>query len=115
MRRWPLIFLITAVHGTPPRLPITVINLDKDTERLKTVLAQLEKKGVPLDVIERQPAVLGAALDASELRRRTTLLARMFATRGMIGCYLSHVDFWRRTMSRTDACLLYTSPSPRDS
>ena len=83
--------------------PIRVINLDRDTARLATVLAQLEAKGVPRDSIERQPAVLGKSLTDEELRKCTTLLSRMFATRGMIGCYLSHRDFWAHTLAREDS------------
>ena len=77
--------------------PVSVINLDKDTERLATVSAQLEASGIR--DWGRLRAVYGAALSPKELEDNTTRLARLFATRGMIGCYLSHRTFWERTLA----------------
>lgn len=85
--------------ATASSLPsINVINLDRDTARLESVLKQLTDKGVPLESIQRQPAVLGSALSNEEMRSNTTRMARWFATRGMIGCFLSHRNFWQRTL-----------------
>jgi len=85
------------------RFPIRIINLDRDTARLAMVMKQLSSKGVPPRSIERQPAVLGSALGLEELRANSTFLSRLFATRGMIGCYLSHRAFWESTLQRKDA------------
>ena len=77
--------------GTPSSLfPISVINLDRDTARLVGVSEQLKSAGVSLGCVERLPAVYGASLSPKELKENASLLARLFATKGMIGCYLSH-------------------------
>jgi len=96
-------FSAAAVATTAPSFPMSVINLDRDTARWSSVVEQLTSKGVPPDSIERQPAVHGKLLTAEELRHNATRLATLFATRGMIGCYLSHRRFWERTLARHDA------------
>ena len=82
---------LATVSATP--LPISIINLDRDTVRLSNTIKQLTSKGVPLETIERQPAVHGASLSKADLRSNTTRLGRLFASKGMIGCYLSHKVF----------------------
>ena len=39
----------------------------------------------------------GRELTKEQLLDSTTTLARYFATPGMIGCYLSHKEFWNKT------------------
>jgi hypothetical protein len=72
-----------------PQFPISVINLDNDIARLASVSKVLEDAGVPLSSVQRLSAVHGASLSDEVIQENTTLLARLFATRGMIGCYLS--------------------------
>lgn len=47
--------------------------------------------------VKRLPAVNGRELTKEQLLDSTTTLARYFATPGMIGCYLSHKEFWNKT------------------
>ena len=82
-----------------------VINLDRDEARLAAVTAELRRQNIPF---ERLPAVNGAALQMEELKRRASRLARIFSTRGMIGCYLSHRTCWERAAGVVAA----PSPSP---
>ena len=95
-----LVLLSTSV---PAPYPINVINLDRDAFRWSTVKAELVSKGVPEHRIQRQPAVHGASLSAAELSTNSTLLARWFATRGIIGCYLSHRAFWKSTLEHPES------------
>lgn len=76
-------------------VPVSVINLDHDTARWNQVSAELASKGV--DHVQRMPAVYGKNLSPDEIRLNTTRLARVFCTRAMIGCYLSHRNFWEQT------------------
>jgi glycosyl transferase family 25 len=78
-------------------IPISIINLDKDIDRWSTVISQLESKGVPMDCVEKLRAVNGKELTKEQLAVSATAIARSFATPGMIGCYLSHRNFWEKT------------------
>ena len=78
--------------------PAYVINLARNTVRLANSAAQLGKQRIPF---ERIDAVDGWKLPESEIariydaevnRRR----ARRPLVRSEIGCYLSHIDAWRR-------------------
>ena len=80
--------------------PISVINLDRDEARLASVMRELKAQGVLKSAFERQSAVLGSSLSDEELCANTTFLARWLATRGMIGCYLSHRNFWKSVQQR---------------
>ena len=77
------------------RIPINVINLDKDVLRWESVTAELRAKGEDMDVVKRL-RVYGKELSPEELRVSTSRAARLFCTPGMIGCYLSHRSFGRR-------------------
>jgi len=72
------------------RFPISVINLDTDAERMTSISKELQKAGVPRHQVHRLSAVNGKALTAQDLEKNATRLARLFATPGMIGCFLSH-------------------------
>lgn len=79
---------------------IRIINLDRDKERWEKVLRQFQTKtshnGRHTNTkIQRLPAVSGKALTRTQLQSNATLLARLFCTPGMIGCYLSHRTFWQ--------------------
>jgi len=77
-------------------IPVNVINLEKDKDRWEGVTGELIKGGVDVDRIHRIPAIYGKELSDLEVQANTTMLARIFATRGMIGCYLSHRSFWKK-------------------
>lgn len=83
------------------RIPISVINLDKDLLRWESVTAELRAKGADMDVVKRLPAVYGKELSPEELRVSTSRAARLFCTPGMIGCYLSHRNFWKKTLEES--------------
>jgi hypothetical protein len=72
-----------------------LINLPKHEERLRTVKEQLERAEV---TYERAPAVDGRGLTIEENEREVTALARNLMTPGMIGCFLSHRNCWRRCL-----------------
>ena len=80
------------------RPPLSIINLDKDTARWRSVTAELSGKGVPMDRVTRLPAVYGKDLSPAELQASASGIARHFCTAGMIGCYLSHRNFWQQTL-----------------
>jgi hypothetical protein len=84
---------------TTLHIPINVLNLDRCPERWESVQKQLLKdKKIDISNVKRLPAVDGKALDSFDLSFKTTRLARLFATRGMIGCYLSHREFWMQVL-----------------
>ena len=78
-------------------MPINIINLDQDTLRWETVTKELRSKGVPLEQIQRLPAVYGKELSDEALQENVSAVARRFCTPGIIGCYLSHRTFWQKT------------------
>ncbi|CAB9529706.1 expressed unknown protein [Seminavis robusta] len=82
-----------------PVVPINVINLDKDKARWDKVILELQNKGGQL--VERFPAVYGKALSEEELVANTTPLARIFCTRPVIGCFLSHRNAWMKVLKST--------------
>ncbi len=81
----------------PSPLDFHVLNLDRDKERWKSVVKELTSKGVPRERIQRIEAVYGKNLTPDEIASNTTFVARCFSTPGMIGCYLSHRNFWEST------------------
>lgn len=97
--RWP--YLIIAHQVPREAIPINIINLDKDKVRWEKVTRDLLSKGVPSDRMYRFRAVHGKTLSTEELWSNTTTLSRWFSTPGMIGCYLSHREFWRKTLNGT--------------
>lgn len=97
-------------------MKVFVINLDRNTDRLKAVSERLQARGV---AFERFPAVDGRALDAA-VRRRVhsrvrTLFARGFGmTPGEIGCTLSHLKVYQRIVDENldAACVMEDDASP---
>ena len=79
-----------------------IINLDKDAVRWKSVTAELASKGVYQHQIYRIPGVYGKELSKTEMVNNSTRVARHFCTKGTIGCYLSHRNFWQRTVELSD-------------
>jgi len=47
---------------------------------------------------ERFPATLGKAMTDEELAEKTTFGARYFCTPGMIGCFMSHLNIWKKVV-----------------
>lgn len=74
--------------------PVHIINLKRDTERWRRVSAEFAEKNVPSQLVHRLDAVSGKDLSKEELASKSTRCARLFCTRGTIGCYLSHKAFW---------------------
>ena len=78
--------------------PAYVINLAQNDARFASSAAQLGKQGIPF---ERIDAVNGWALPESEIARvydaeANRRRARYPLVPPEIGCYLSHIDAWRR-------------------
>jgi GR25 family glycosyltransferase involved in LPS biosynthesis len=103
----PILILSCAISRTrssnSSKLPINVINLERDTTRWETLVRDLTNKGVEEQDIQRLPAVYGKTLSKRELETKTTRRARLFCTPGMIGCYLSHVKFWWKVASEPES------------
>lgn len=79
-------------------MKIFVINLDKNTERMRFIDAQLKKLSAEY---ERVPAVYGAELSRNERKEKFaafhSFLAMGFKMRpGEIGCSLSHVNIYNK-------------------
>ena len=82
---------------------IYVINLDRDTERMDSIRANLDRMGLPF---ERLSAVMGK--DVPEWEKLVDMSAYAWRNRldapraGEVGCYLSHLKAME-TFLRTDA------------
>ena len=81
------------------RLRTWVINLDRATERLSRITAQLQRAGI---AFERLPAVDARAFTASQSAELDAPAYRqkhgMEPLPGELGCYLSHVEVMRRML-----------------
>lgn len=99
---WFLFLLGATVAKSMPHkkqhLTVHVINLDKDADRWSAVSSELLSKGVRENRIKRIPAVNGKELSSDDLVGNTSFVARNFCTRGTIGCFLSHRNFWEKTL-----------------
>ena len=71
---------------------VYVINLDKDTERLRRIDRQLKAQGIEY---ERFSAVVGSQVASDS---RITPVCNQFCTDGMKGCALSHHTIWERAI-----------------
>ncbi|MBN1439009.1 MAG: glycosyltransferase family 25 protein [Anaerolineales bacterium] len=78
-------------------LPIWVLNLKKDAQRLEFMTKQLRALRLPFTVVE---AVDGASLSPEDWRQYSKERALKFSKRelvpGEIGCALSHARMWER-------------------
>lgn len=78
-------------------LPIWVLNLKPDTERLAFMTKQLNALGLPFTVVE---ALDGDRLSESDWKLYSEDRARKFSgrelVRGEVGCALSHARMWER-------------------
>lgn len=73
---------------------IYIINLYKDIERLNTAYKQLSKYNITN--YERFPGVNASILNDNDINDNTTIIGKLFASRGMIGCGLSHINIWKK-------------------
>ena len=73
---------------------IYIINLDKDTERLNNCINQLKKYNI--NNYERYSAIYGSKLSNDEINIITTDIGKLFASDGMIGCGISHINIWKK-------------------
>lgn len=73
---------------------VYVINLDKDTKRLKNVQSELQKHYI---TFERFPAIVGKNLTHS---RHLTEFCNIYCTDGMKGCALSHRTIWEECVQK---------------
>jgi len=72
-----------------------VVNLDKSVNRWKNCQEEFATQNLKA---ERFPATLGKAMTDAELAEKTTFGARYFCTPGMIGCFMSHLRIWQKTV-----------------
>ena len=86
-----------------PLAPALVINLPRDTNRLASLHERLRRSKIAFDVIE---AVDGSSLSKEELAASTTVLGRVFMTKGMIGCFLSHRLCWSECVRRNEPLII---------
>lgn len=92
-----------AAHPVPrtgPSYAIAVVNMDRNTERLRQVRAAFASATVPL---RRIPAVEGSRLPATAVAR---LAGTPTAPRGTLGCFLSHAAAWESLLAGDDEALL---------
>lgn len=80
-------------------LPIWIINLKHDEERRKFMVEQLERLGLPYELIE---AVDGSALSDEDFKISSPELSQKTIYRqltpGEVGCALSHIHLWERML-----------------
>jgi glycosyl transferase family 25 len=77
---------------------IFIINLDKDVERLSKSYEQLDK--YQFKNYERFKGIYGQQLTTDEINDNTTFIGKIFASRSMIGCALSHIKIWEKIVNQ---------------
>jgi len=75
--------------------PVWVINLDKSKARWEQCKEEFATQGVKA---ERFPATYGAHMSREEMKEKTTWSARYFCTPGMVGCFMSHLNIWKKVV-----------------
>jgi GR25 family glycosyltransferase involved in LPS biosynthesis len=73
---------------------IYIINLYKDVDRLNNAYKQLVKYNITN--YERFAGINAAILSDNDINNNTTIIGKIFASRGMIGCGLSHINIWKK-------------------
>jgi len=76
---------------------IFIINLDKDVERLSNAYKQLDK--YEFKNYEKFTGINGKQLSINEINDNTTTIGKLFASRSMIGCGLSHIRLWQKIVN----------------
>lgn len=64
----------------------------------------LKNKKIPFEWCD---AVDGASMSREEVLRDVSLLGRIFMTKGMIGCFLSHRKCWQRCVELQEPLLIF--------
>lgn len=80
-----------------PALPVYVVSLARAAERRADITAHLDRLGVSYELLD---AVDGRAIPEAE--RRALLAPGVAYPPGVLGCYLSHMELYRRFLA-TDA------------
>jgi glycosyl transferase family 25 len=92
-RRYP------AHKNTSPLPPIWVLNLKKDTQRLRFMDRQLRALNLKYSVVEALDGNLLSPDDCSKYSRERALqFSKRELTPGEIGCALSHARMWERIL-----------------
>jgi glycosyl transferase family 25 len=83
----------------PRQLPIYVINLKRDVQRLEQMKQQLEKLGLSWTRIE---AVDGDEISPDEINKANRRATPRKLSAGEIGCLQSHVKIWRLLANQSE-------------
>ena len=75
-------------------IPIYVVNLDRSPARLAT----FRRTNAHLPEVERFAAVDGSQVDRAALVESLLMAAELKYTNGAVGCALSHIRLWERTV-----------------
>jgi glycosyl transferase family 25 len=81
-----------------------VINMDKDTERLRKVIKQLDDYDI--SNYERIQGVNGKELTESELESGTTNFCKEYCIKSSIGCAMSHIKVYKKIIDNNDSMAL---------
>lgn len=83
-----------------------VINLQKDIERRQFIETHFKEHDISFNIFN---AVNGMELDLEKLRNEKTLKDKERPlTKGETGCYLSHIDIWKKFLSSNNKfCLIF--------
>jgi glycosyl transferase family 25 len=76
-------------------VPVFIISLTRATDRRESIGAHLKKLGVEFEFVD---AVEGKAMPATEIQR--LLAPGVSLSPGQVGCYLSHLEAYRRIVER---------------
>jgi glycosyl transferase family 25 len=90
----------------PPEITIFVINLDRDSDRLKRMCREFDRVGLSF---ERLPGVYGTDLPPDLKPYFCDSGGAIVSTalrRGEIGCYASHLSAWSRIVERGEPAAL---------
>jgi len=92
-------------------LPIWVINLENKSDRWKNILNSIQKSGLPLENVFRLDAINSTTMSPAELKNILSPEAfkQLFSnliyrtshsqlTLGAVGCYLSHIELWKKLL-----------------
>lgn len=85
------------MDNTVQAMPAFVINLDRDASKMANVTARLGREGLQF---ERIAAVDGSSLQDDEIRRRCTATCGEYCPKAAIGCFLSHIEAWKKVVER---------------
>lgn len=81
------------------KIPIYIINLDKDYERLQITEKEIHREG---HKYKRIKGVYGKNLSNKQKQKYSTIFCSNFCTDSMIGCALSHIKAWKTLVKNKD-------------